>query len=154
MDREAILATREHRSAEQELQWDAAVAQRMHVLGRRDLEVIRALQGQIHLSGAGESLHHRGGVQPQERVLRRGPAFAWAEQVQQAGSFVVGVAASHRVDADLTAQGDRVDRIIAVRRDSDTGHQDRCHRVGLRCHVQDGEGDLTHPATTLLRVPT
>src|ERR1700737_1768106 len=99
LDREAILAPRENRSTEQELQWDAAVVQRVYVFGRGNLEVIRALQGQIHLSGAGESLHHGGGVLPQERVLRGGPAFAWAEQVQQACGFGVGVTAAHRVDA-------------------------------------------------------
>ena len=94
LHREATGARHENGSAEQELQGDRALAQRIQILCGCDLEVVGALQRQVDLGGAAESGHHRGAVLPQEGALCRAPAFARAEQVQEPGGFVVGVAAA------------------------------------------------------------
>ena len=116
----------------------------MQVLGRGDFEVVGAFQREIDLGGPAEAGHHGGGVLPQEGVLRRAPAFARPEQVDQSVGLGVGVSAPQRIDADLTSQRDRVDRFVADRGDPHPGGEDRCHRIRFGRHVEDCERHLGH----------
>ena len=50
--------------------------------------------------------------------------------------LLVGVGPPQRLDANLTAQRDGVDRLVAGGGDADLGGQDRCHRVRFGRHVQ------------------
>jgi hypothetical protein len=144
LDREAARPLHENRSTEQELQRNRAIPQRMEILRGGDLEVIRARQRHPDFGVVGESGHHRGGVLPEEGALRGGPALARPEQVDQALRLGVGIPAPQRVNADLTAQRDRVDRIVADRGNAQPRHQDRCRRIRFGRHVKDRERHLGH----------
>src|SRR3954453_11531144 len=148
---ESFGAVDENRSAEEELQRYRPVAQGVQILGRRDFEVVCALQGKADLRGAAEAGNHDGTVLPQKGVLRAGPAFARPEQVDQAVGLGVGVWPPQRIDAYLATQCDGVDGFVTDRGCTDPGGENRSHRVRFGCHAEDGERHLSHWATTLLR---
>ncbi len=64
-------------------------------------------------------------------MLGGAPAFSGAEQIEQAGRLLVGVAATQRLDAYLAPQRDGVHGLIAIGGDSDARRQNGCHRIGF-----------------------
>ncbi len=108
LDREPGLAAGENRPAEQQPQRHLAVAQRVQVLRRGHLEVVRAGDRKVELDLAGEPRHQRDGVRPQERPQRLRPPLGRPEQVGQPLLLALGVLAALRLDLDLRPQRDRV----------------------------------------------
>src|SRR5262249_60771503 len=107
-DPQAALAPREDGTAEEKQERDLAALQRVEVLRRGDVEVVRARHREIDLAGAREPGSHRGDVRPEERLQRIAPALGHPEQLLEARPLVGGVAPTLRLDPDLAAQRERV----------------------------------------------
>ena len=81
-----------------------AIAQRVHVLGAGDLEVVGALDGKVELGGPVEPTDHRRHVRPQEWPQRVPPLRCLPEQLVEVLLLTLAVLPALRLDPDLAVQ--------------------------------------------------
>src|SRR6478736_3929041 len=114
------------------------------------------LMARVGIASVGEEPVHAIALRCQVRIepsRRQYSDDEAAEQVHEFGGLVGGVLAPRRFDANLTAQCDRVHRLLADGGDADPRHQDRRHRIRFGRYVEDGERDICHArSTTRLRL--
>src|SRR6267142_264816 len=103
----------------------------MEVLGRGDLEIIGAGDGELGARASAESHHDGGGVRPEERLHRVAPARGFAEELDQVSLLFRRVVPPVGLDADLAAERDALDELAGALLEGQVEDQGRYRRVRL-----------------------